>query len=30
VPRSIDLESDFPRHATGKLYKKLLRNRYLG
>jgi long-chain acyl-CoA synthetase len=29
VPRSIDFELDFPRHATGKLYKKLLRNRYL-
>ena len=29
VPRSIDFESDFPRHATGKLYKKLLRDRYL-
>ena len=29
VPRSIDFEPDFPRHATGKLYKKLLRDRYL-
>ena len=29
VPRSIDFESDFPRHPTGKLYKKLLRDRYL-
>jgi len=29
VPRSIDFEFDFPRHATGKLYKKLLRDRYL-
>lgn len=28
VPRSIDFEFDFPRHATGKLYKKLLRDRY--
>lgn len=29
TPKSIDFESDFPRHATGKLYKKLLRDRYL-
>ncbi|KQU91615.1 hypothetical protein ASC78_01395 [Variovorax sp. Root318D1] len=29
VPRSIDFEFEFPRHATGKLYKKLLRDRYL-
>lgn len=29
VPRSIDFEADFPRHATGKLYRKLLRDRYL-
>ena len=29
TPKSIDFESDFPRHATGKLYKKLLRDRYI-
>lgn len=29
TPRSIDFEFDFPRHATGKLYKKLLRDRYV-
>ncbi|MNY05116.1 Long-chain-fatty-acid--CoA ligase [compost metagenome] len=29
APRSIDFEFDFPRHATGKLYKKLLRDRYI-
>jgi long-chain acyl-CoA synthetase len=29
TPKSIDFESDFPRHATGKLYKRLLRDRYL-
>ena len=29
APRSIDFESEFPRHATGKLYKRLLRDRYL-
>lgn len=29
TPRSIDFESEFPRHATGKLYKRLLRDRYL-
>jgi len=28
VPRSIDFESEFPRHATGKLYKRLLCDRY--
>ena len=27
-PRSIDFELQLPRHATGKLYKKLLRDRY--
>ncbi len=29
VPRRIYFEIDFPRHATGKLYKKALRDRYL-
>lgn len=29
TPRSIDFEVNFPRHATGKLYKKTLRDRYL-
>jgi len=29
APKSIDFEFDFPRHATGKLYKKLLRDRYV-
>jgi long-chain acyl-CoA synthetase len=28
APRSIDFEVDFPRHETGKLYKRLLRDRY--
>jgi fatty-acyl-CoA synthase len=28
-PRSIDFEPELPRHATGKLYKRLLRDRYL-
>lgn len=27
-PRSIDFEKELPRHATGKLYKRLLRDRY--
>jgi long-chain acyl-CoA synthetase len=27
-PRSIDFEVQLPRHATGKLYKKLLQQRY--
>jgi long-chain acyl-CoA synthetase len=30
VPRSIDIEAELPRHATGKLYKKQLRDRFLG
>jgi long-chain acyl-CoA synthetase len=30
VPRSIDITFDMPRHATGKLYKKQLRDKYLG
>jgi long-chain acyl-CoA synthetase len=28
APRSIDFEVEFPRTATGKLYKRLLRDRY--
>ncbi len=28
APRSIDYESSLPRHETGKLYKRLLRDRY--
>ncbi|MCP5179122.1 MAG: AMP-binding protein [Pseudomonadales bacterium] len=28
APRSIDFETDMPRHETGKLYKRLLRDRY--
>ena len=27
-PRSIDFAAELPRHATGKLYKRLLRDRY--
>jgi long-chain acyl-CoA synthetase len=27
-PRSIDLEQELPRHPTGKLYKRLLKDRY--
>ncbi len=30
VPRSIDFEAELPRHATGKLYKRLLKDRYWG
>jgi long-chain acyl-CoA synthetase len=29
-PRSIDFEPELPRHPTGKLYKRLLRDRYWG
>jgi len=29
-PRSIDFESEFPRLPTGKLYKRLLKDRYWG
>ena len=29
-PRSIDFEEELPRHPTGKLYKRLLRDRYWG
>jgi long-chain acyl-CoA synthetase len=27
-PRSVDFEDELPRHTTGKLYKRLLRDRY--
>lgn len=27
-PRSIDFDPELPRHATGKLYKRLIRDRY--
>ncbi|MDP1794399.1 MAG: AMP-binding protein [Acidimicrobiales bacterium] len=27
-PRSVDFEAELPRHTTGKLYKRLLRDRY--
>jgi long-chain acyl-CoA synthetase len=30
VPRSIDFETELPRLPTGKLYKRLLRDRYWG
>jgi len=30
VPRSVDFEAELPRLPTGKLYKRLLRDRYLG
>ncbi|MEM7287644.1 MAG: acyl-CoA synthetase, partial [Actinomycetota bacterium] len=30
VPRSIDYEDELPRLPTGKLYKRLLRDRYWG
>ncbi len=29
-PRIIDFEAELPRHPTGKLYKRLLRDRYWG
>ena len=29
-PKSIDFERELPRHPTGKLYKRLLRDRYWG
>jgi long-chain acyl-CoA synthetase len=29
-PRSIDFEAELPRHPTGKLYKRLLKDRYWG
>ena len=27
-PRTIDFTDELPRHATGKLYKRVLRDRY--
>ena len=30
VPRSIDFEAELPRLPTGKLYKRMLRDRYMG
>jgi len=30
VPRSVDFEPELPRLPTGKLYKRLLRDRYWG
>jgi long-chain acyl-CoA synthetase len=30
VPRSLDFEPELPRLPTGKLYKRLLRDRYMG
>jgi long-chain acyl-CoA synthetase len=30
VPRSIDFETELPRLPTGKLYKRILRDRYWG
>lgn len=29
-PQSVDFEAELPRHPTGKLYKRLLRDRYWG
>ena len=30
TPRRIDFVEELPRHATGKLYKRLIRDRYWG
>lgn len=30
TPKSIDFEEELPRHANGKLYKRLLKDRYWG
>jgi fatty-acyl-CoA synthase len=30
IPRQIDFTAELPRHPTGKLYKRLLRDRYWG
>ena len=27
-PRTVDFRAELPRHATGKLYKRLLRDEY--
>ena len=29
-PKSVDFEAELPRHPTGKLYKRLLKDRYWG
>ena len=29
-PRTVDFDRELPRHATGKLYKRLIRDRYWG
>jgi acyl-CoA synthetase (AMP-forming)/AMP-acid ligase II len=29
-PRSVDFETELPRHANGKLYKRLIKDRYWG
>ena len=29
-PRTIDFDRELPRHPTGKLYKRLVRDRYWG
>ncbi len=29
-PRSVDFDPELPRHPTGKLYKRLIRDRYWG
>jgi long-chain acyl-CoA synthetase len=29
-PRSVDFMEELPRHPTGKLYKRLLKDRYWG
>ncbi len=29
-PRSIDFDDELPRHPTGKLYKRLIKDRYWG
>jgi acyl-coenzyme A synthetase/AMP-(fatty) acid ligase len=29
-PRSVDFQAELPRHPTGKLYKRLLRDPYWG
>ena len=30
TPKSVDFEDELPRHANGKLYKRLLKDRYWG
>ena len=29
-PRTVDFKEELPRHPTGKLYKRLLKDRYWG